>query len=79
MFVCLFYKESGINVHALLNLSNELRKTEKINKLFFTTKLINAIIIAKMSSQKYCKDQESIQSSTTTDAGYHMGKQQKHN
>ena len=30
-------------------------------------------------SKKCCKDQESIQSSTTPDPEYHMGKWQKHN
>ena len=30
-------------------------------------------------SKKYGKDQETIQSSTTPDPGYHMGKQQKYN
>ena len=33
----------------------------------------------KNQSKKGCKDQESIQSSTTADPGYHMEKWQKHN
>ena len=32
-----------------------------------------------VQSEKGDKDQESIQSSTTPDLGYHMGKRQKHN
>ena len=36
-------------------------------------------IIYRIKSKKDGKDQETIQSSTTPDPGYHMGKSQKYN
>ena len=35
-------------------------------------------VVLRFQSKKDCKDQETIQSSTTSDPGYHMGKKQNY-
>ena len=41
---------------------------------FEFVKLTKMISVQFQQSKKYCKDQETIQLSTTPDPGYHMGK-----
>ena len=60
------------------NVQNRYPTSNFLDKCKICHARIQKVLLVGVERKKEFKDQESIQSNTTPDAGHHMGKSQKH-
>ena len=68
-----------VSYETKLSLLQNVKRSQSIRVSYENPKKEPILTIQLLESKKYGKDQETIQSSTTPDPGYHMEKKQEYN